>query len=457
MPPVDLNWIDEFYQHIKSLIFVRREDSLLIIVPNQAYRLNVGAVRLLERMAGGERIAEILGDVGDGDGRRQEVHNFFCDLRAALTGCLREGTGRQAVELVPYRLPFNTLPVLSEIALTYRCNLSCRFCYAGCTCHRGPQRGEMTTDQVKRVLEIIRRDAQVPSVSFTGGEPTLRDDLPALIAHARSLGLRVNLITNGTRLTPGRVEALAEADLNSAQVSLESASPSQHDRLTQKTGSWERTLSGVQNLTRAGITCHMNTTLTAPTAAAAPNLVNLACEMGLTRLSMNMVIPTGSADAEHRDLWLRYGEMGPIVEAVRRRARSLGIEFLWYSPTPYCLYNPVAHGLGNKGCAACDGLLSVSPTGDVFPCSSLPVSVGNLLRKDFRAVWNGRRARYYRRKKFAHKKCRACEKFDLCTGACPIYWKAVGFEELLAAPPISSDDGRAAPEETKIQEADRRR
>jgi len=444
MPVPDVSWIDEFYQHIKPHVYVRREDSLLIIVPNQAYRLNPTAVTILERLAGGARIDDILTQAGDTADKRQDIHNFFCDLRSALTGCLREGDGRRAVEQVPYRLPFNALPVLSEIAVTYRCNLSCRFCYAGCTCHKRPGHGEMTTDQVKRVLDIIRHDAQVPSVSFTGGEPTLRGDLPDLVAHARAIGLRVNLITNGTLLDEDLVARLAEAGLNSAQVSVESAHAALHEYLTQVRGTWEESLVGVQNLLAAGITCHMNTTLTSLTAPTAPGLVNLACEMGLTRLSMNMVIPTGTADARHPDLWLRYSEIGPIVESVRRRARTLGIEFLWYSPTPYCLYNPVARGLGNKGCAACDGLLSVSPTGDVLPCSSLAKPVGNLLKTDFRRVWNGRRAKYYRDKRFAHAKCKACDKFDLCTGACPIYWDAVGYQELLDAPPLTNADPEAS-------------
>jgi len=106
---------------------------------------------------------------------------------------------------------------------------------------------------------------------------------------------------------------------------------------------------------------------------------------------------------------------------------------MWYSPTPFCLFNPVAHGLGGKACAACDGLLSVSPQGDVLPCSSLPEPVGNLLEQDFRSVWNSPRAEYYKSKGYAHEICRACEDFDICCGACPLYWRAFGYEELSAA------------------------
>jgi MoaA/NifB/PqqE/SkfB family radical SAM enzyme len=83
----------------------------------------------------------------------------------------------------------------------------------------------MSTAEVERVLRIIRQEAQVPSVSFTGGEPTLRDDLPHLVRVAADLGLRVNLISNGGALTTERVARLAAAGLDSAQISLEGPVP----------------------------------------------------------------------------------------------------------------------------------------------------------------------------------------------------------------------------------------
>ena len=240
------------------------------------------------------------------------------------------------------------------------------------------------------------------------------------------------------------MRSLAQAGLDSAQVSIEGGSAEVHDAITQHPGAWEQAVRGVKNLRAEKIHTHTNTTICGGNRDHLIELVDfIADDLKSEYFSMNMVIPTGSAEGANRDLWLRYRDIGRIVEAVRRRARELGIEFLWYSPTPYCLYNPVAHGLGNKGCAACDGLLSVSPTGDVLPCSSIPVSVGNLLEKGFRRVWNGRRARYYRNKRFAPRKCRSCGKFDICTGACPIYWQALGYEELREASPLSGRAGAA--------------
>ena len=104
---------------------------------------------------------------------------------------------------------------------------------------------------------------------------------------------------------------------------------------------------------------------------------------------------------------------------------------MWYSPTPMCMFNPVVHGLGNKGCSACDGLISVAANGDVLPCASYDRSVGNLLEQGVDDVWAGGLAASFRDKELAHPQCRACDSFAVCNGACPLYWRHMGFDELV--------------------------
>ena len=432
---VDISWIDDFVKSISPYVYVRERDGLLILMPNQAYKLNPTGIGLLKRTLQGTPIEEVIKSKSPellaDDRVRQDVHEFFCDIRALVMGCMGEGTDRRTVETEQFERPQNMLPVLSEIAVTYRCNLSCKFCYAGCRCSKQPKAAEMSTAEVKRALDIIRYEAEVPSVSWTGGEPTLRDDLVELTAHAAGIGLRVNLITNSTNLTEKLVRDLKNAGLSSAQVSVEGPTALVHDSLTQVTGSFHHTIKGIKLLRDAGLHVHTNTTVNALNAAHLCGIVELAKSLDMKRLSMNMVIPCGSAP--DGDVTISYTDMPVLIDRVKRKARELEIEFLWYSPTPYCIYNPVASGLGGKSCAACDGLLSVAPNGDVLPCSSLPKSVGNLLKSGFEKVWNSRKARFWREKKFAHKVCRRCEHFDLCTGACPIYWDAMGFDELLNA------------------------
>jgi radical SAM protein with 4Fe4S-binding SPASM domain len=426
--------VDDYIAHVSPHFEVRPDDSLLIVMPNKAVKLNRSGLSILRFLKDGGAIEPVLSRIGEKPKRRRELLHFLCDFRSLMTGCLGEGGGRKAVEVVPHAaMAFNTLPVLSEIALTYRCNLHCRFCYAACGCRgtRG-QPGEMTTQQVMRVLEVVRRDAKVPSVSFTGGEPTLREDLEELLAVAKEIGLRTNLITNGTQLAgTGRAERMRAAGLVSAQVSLEGPDADLHDKLTGVAGSFERTLEGLRALRQAGIHTHTNTTINALNADHMEGLVRLVADLGIARMSANMVIPAGSA--ADRTIQVPYSRIGEIVLRVREAARRYGVEFLWYSPTPMCIFNPLAMGLGNKSCAACDGLLSVSPSGDVLPCSSYPQPVGNLLSQPFNEVWNSARATFFRRKEYAPAECGGCEDFGTCAGGCPLYWAAMGTAELAAA------------------------
>jgi radical SAM protein with 4Fe4S-binding SPASM domain len=287
----------------------------------------------------------------------------------------------------------------------------------------------MTTAEVRRVLDAIVDHARVPTVSFTGGEPTLRPDLPHLIAHAKSRRLRTNLITNGLRCgASDYVDNLAAAGLDSAQVSLEAADPAVHDAVVGHPGAWQQTIQGIHNLKAGGIHVHTNTTINSLNRDHLLNLVDFLAEMEQPYLSMNMVIRTGDAVGS---MEIGYQEIGDLVLPLKERANEHGMKFVWYSPVPLCLFNSVAHGLGSQSCSAADGLLSVAPDGSVLPCSSFEQGVGNLLHEPFDVVWNRRAARYWRKKEFLPPGCQDCALADLCCGACPLYWDERGdFSEL---------------------------
>ncbi len=506
-----LHWVDGLIREIKPHVFLREIDQLLILLPNQSYRLNRTGMTLMRALLDGKTLDQALGGRKPPPAVRRDLFSFFTGIAAMVKGCLGEGRDRPEVEAIPYQRPWLALPILSEVALTYRCNLACRFCYAGphrdracaatgrrrrltlawpggsgveggpgewtsrlagasspadervlppSVASRLPEEGanqstsvgsqpssaclplpvmnspalpppaEMSTAEVERVLGIIRREAQVPSVSFTGGEPTLRDDLPHLVRVAADLGLRVNLISNGLRLTPDVVARLAKARLDSAQISLEGPDAETHERLTGVSGSFAATTSAVQALMAAGVPVHTNTTLTGLNVESAVRMPALVKSLGLDRFSMNMVIPAPWMREAEPSLLLRYREIGPRVLAVRDAARAAGVRFMWYSPTPYCLFNPIAHNLGNKGCAACDGLLSVDPAGRVIPCSSFFEPQGSLLERSFHDVWQAPSAVALREKRAAPTACQACPSFDLCEGACPLYWRTMGEGEL---------------------------
>ena len=428
----DLSWVDEFIRNVGPYIFVRTEDNILIKRPNQAQKLNAQGAQILKFLLDGGSIAGVVRGLGGDQGKLEQVALFLHGVRGFLEGHVNADSAHPGVEVEVFNRHFSDLPILSEVAITYKCNLRCVFCYAGCNCTTQPVNDEklMSVAEIRRVLDKLWHEGRVPSVSFTGGEPTLHKQLPELITHARDLGMRVNLITNGTRINTELARRLADAGLNSAQVSLEGTSAEVHNLVTQGQTSFEKTVAAIGHLKTVGIRVHSNTTINRMNVHQMPDMPRFVREvLDNERFSMNLLVPTGSA-VVHPDLIVRYTEIGSWLEKIQAQSKVHDVEFLWYSPTPMCMFNPIPAGLGNHGCSACDGLISVAPNGSVIPCASYDDEVGSLLDDDLVKVWNSDRARGYRDKALAHPQCRECSQFDICNGACPLYWRELGFDEL---------------------------
>lgn len=446
-----LAWIQGFWKRARPHMLLRTEDDVLILPPNRVYKLNGTAKALVLYLENGGRLRDFPGLTEE---RASDVDAFFRSLEAALSG-KEPDADRQA-----YDFQFTKLPVLAEIAVTYRCNNRCRFCYAGCSanaaagalCSRPAGHLEGRTEiadlparELERIIRSFKVDAKVPFFSFTGGEPLLYKELPRLARYATRIGLRINLVTNGTLATPRLARALYRAGLRTAQVSLEAPDPAIHDALCGVSGAWERSIAGIRALMDAGITVQTNTTAVRTNLSCLEEMPDFVASLGIRRMSMNLFIPTARSP-EADELFVPYREIGAVVDSARKRAQRADVDFLWYSPTPLCLYNPLARGLGNKNCAACDGLLSVNPRGDVLPCSSWDESVGNLLAEGFQAVWFGTRAQSIKRKEYAPEECRLCGAFTACQAACPLYWSYAGYGELKEAAPAFKKRYEAQPD-----------
>jgi radical SAM protein with 4Fe4S-binding SPASM domain len=218
------------------------------------------------------------------------------------------------------------------------------------------------------------------------------------------------------------------AGLASAQVSIESPDPDVHNCIVGVENAFEASLNGLRNLKNAGISVHPHATLCRLNLPSLGQMARFAKSLDVDRFSLNMIIPAGRGTAE--DLAIKYSEVEDIVLRMKSEAEAAGIRFMWYSPTPMCLFNPISHQLGNKGCSACEGLLSVDPFGRLLPCSSWKEPVGNLLLEGFQDLWFGSHGKFLRAKRSAHPGCRDCEHFAVCHGACPLYFKAHGYAEL---------------------------
>jgi MoaA/NifB/PqqE/SkfB family radical SAM enzyme len=110
--------------------------------------------------------------------------------------------------------------------LTYRCTARCGIC--GYWKNPSNQEDELSLSQIKiGIQRIFEYGCRL--VNFTGGEPTIREDLEQIVSCASTLGMWTSVVTNGSLLTRERVRGLRKMGLDNLLVSLDSTSPAAHD------------------------------------------------------------------------------------------------------------------------------------------------------------------------------------------------------------------------------------
>ena len=307
-------------------------------------------------------------------------------------------------------------PIRMDLALTFRCQNGCLHCYTG-----GPHSTEeMGTESWKRVLDRMKA-LGIFIGTFTGGEPTLREDLPELIAYAQNIGIVTGLITNGRRLEDKEfVVTLEKSGLDFVQVTLESKDPKIHDQMTGSDGSWKETVAGIRNLVPTTIYTTTNTTLTKLNAGSFLETLDFIHNMGIKAFGCNGLIHSGRGQSFAEDNALEPNELKSLLSKIQEKALHLGINFLWYTPTRYCELNPVNLGLGVKSCTASGMNMCIGPSGDVFPCQSYFQSLGKFLETDWDAIWNHPLSRQLRTRAYKPEDCEECPELSICGAGCPL-------------------------------------
>ncbi len=309
-------------------------------------------------------------------------------------------------------------PYRMDIALTYRCNNDCAHCYNA----RARQFPELSTDDWKRVLDQLWA-LGIPHIVFTGGEPTLRNDLPELVAHAEKNGQITGLNTNARRLQDARfLDALVKAGLDHVQITVESSEAAVHDRMVMAKGAWKQTIAGLKNALASPLFVMTNTTMLRENVHTIPETLDFLAGLGVPTIGLNALIYAGHGSTVGTGL--HPHELEPLLATARAKTARYGQKLIWYTPTQYCHFDPTQAGLGVKGCTAALYNMCLEPNGDVLPCQSYYQSLGNILRDDWQAIWEHDLARWLRERRYAPAACHDCAIFAECGAGCPLELEA---------------------------------
>ncbi len=322
-----------------------------------------------------------------------------CDLNLETTAPF------SAKPSAPYRM---------DLALTYRCNNDCAHCYNA----RSRRFPELDLRVWKKMIDKVW-SLRIPHIVFTGGEPTLYQGLPELVAYAEKTGLVTGLNTNGRRLSDQRyLNALVEAGLDHVQITFESHDPAIHNRMVGANSAWPETVAGLKHALKTPLYLMTNTTLLTHNIDSLEETLEFLGDLGVPTVGLNALIYAGKGKSVNTGL--KEEDLPDLLELAHAITSRNHQRLIWYTPTQYCHFNPVQLDLGVKGCTAALYNMCVEPNGDVLPCQSYYQSLGNLLEDQWANIWEHPLALALRNRTNIPEGCKSCDFLPECGGGCPL-------------------------------------
>jgi radical SAM protein with 4Fe4S-binding SPASM domain len=342
--------------------------------------------------------------------------------------------------------------------LTQRCNLECAHCYLSAVAG-ADTRGELSTEECRRVIAEIARVNPNVFLILTGGEPLLRRDIWEIAAAAAGQGFTTVLGTNGVLLREPEAKRMRELGVLGASISLDSTDPARHDAFRHLPGAWQGAVRGTRVLAEAGLDFSLHMSVTDWNVQEVPAMIDLARELGAKVLNFFFLVRTGRGrdltdiDAAAYERILTYlaraQEAGPAGTAraqstttIRRAvppgpAPGAGFVDPWSAPVGHAdgllirakcaphfrriLWqvnpeSPLLKNYAEGSCPAGKYYCRITPEGDVTPCPYMPVAAGNLRRQSFADLW--RQAPVFADLRDARLggRCGACEFSKICGG-----------------------------------------
>ncbi|MEN8172479.1 MAG: radical SAM protein [Chloroflexota bacterium] len=254
-------------------------------------------------------------------------------------------------------------PYSGEIAAPYR--LDCALTYRlpeGTQPDAAPTKRvdrELTTEEWKNIIDKAW-GAGIPHIVFTGGEPTMREDLSDLIAHAEANGQVTGLLSNGLHFSNQEyLQTMLQTGLDHLMVTLH----------PEDETAWE----ALDKVLPEDLHTTVHLTITQENASEIPNILDRLAKMGTNALSLSAASP----DLNH------------LLESSSEQAALLDLSLVWDIPVPYSEQNPIAleteQDTPPKGTGR--AWLYVEPDGDVLPAQGINQVKGNLLRESWEDVW----------------------------------------------------------------------
>ncbi|MBI4003582.1 MAG: TIGR04053 family radical SAM/SPASM domain-containing protein [Candidatus Omnitrophica bacterium] len=287
-------------------------------------------------------------------------------------------------------MDFSQTPFIAIWETTQACDLACVHCRA--EAQPLPLPGELTHGEgLALINEIAELGTKV--LVLSGGDPLKRADLLDLIRHGKSRGLRMATIPAATPLLDrGAVDALKAAGLDQMALSLDAATPEDHDRFRGAAGAFEKTVAAIQWAHDVELPVQINSVMSRHNVDDVDRLVELVRGLGIVFWEVFFLVPVGrgaqlpglSAE-QYEQVFAKLYHVAQQVRFIVKITEAPHFRRYYYEqrlqgPSGTIGQAPLAVNAGK-------GFVFIAYNGEVYPSGFLPLSCGNIRRSPLRTIY----------------------------------------------------------------------
>lgn len=291
-----------------------------------------------------------------------------------------------------------------QLTLTQECNLNCIYCYAASRTQTD-KKDYLSEKEFKSLIDEANEISKSVGVILTGGEPLLSSHCLAIGRHAAKHGNYPHLLTNALLVGQGNAQDIANV-FSLVKISIDGSCPEYHD-LHRGAGTFKRVINSVELLDKYGANISISMTVTKKNINDIERMVSLFGN----RLSFQPLFSAG------RGADINIGITGSEYYSALSSVKGVN---------PLANLSSTLESSKNGGiykCAIGDSEISISETGDVYPCQLLHVPeffAGNIRKSSLKDIYHSSKVLEKCRKLDVYRVegCKGCSIRLICGGAC---------------------------------------
>ena len=296
-----------------------------------------------------------------------------------------------------------------QLDITQACTERCRHCYI-------PEYNPLFLSYEK-ICEVVSefREMGGLNVSLSGGECMLHPDFDKIIRYIRNCDCTVAVLSNLTLCNNDKIAVLKESDAV-VQVSLYSMTPSVHDEITRRKGSWYETVDAIIRLRAADVPVRISCPCMQINYQDFPAVIKFAESIKMSAQTDFIMLAKADGDCSNLCNRLTLPQTRKLLQAIILDAVPMESEY--FSPGKKVEMPTPEEWKQQKICGAGIDSMCLNANGEYYPCPGFAgVPLGNCYKQSLKEVWlNSPEIQKIRAVRGSHfPKCADCKDRDYCS------------------------------------------